>query len=88
LPTFEHLQKHGSLAKLTWLHSDSFGSHYARTLEEWRERFLASWSEIAKLGFDERFRRMWEQYLRYCEAGFAAGTIDVHQIAFGKPSET
>ena len=87
MPTFEHLQGHGAAARLTCLRSQSLGSHYARTLEEWRERFLASWSEIAKLGFDEQFRRMWEQYLRYCEAGFAVGTIDVHQIAFTKPLE-
>ena len=87
LPTFEHLRGQGDAARLTWLQSHNFGTHYARTLEEWRTRFLASWSEIAKLGFDEQFHRMWEQYLSYCEAGFSVGTIDVHQIALMKPHE-
>ncbi len=87
LPTFEHLRGQGAMAKLTWLQSRNFGSHYARTLEEWRNRFVASWSDISKLGFDEQFRRMWEQYLCYCEAGFTTGTIDVHQISLTRPLE-
>jgi cyclopropane-fatty-acyl-phospholipid synthase len=62
-----------------------FGLDYARTLAEWRERFRSAWPAIEPLGFDERFRRLWEFYLHYCEAGFRAGTIDVRQIVFAAP---
>jgi cyclopropane-fatty-acyl-phospholipid synthase len=56
------------------------GPHYARTLRRWRERFDANWPRINAQGFDETFRRMWEFYLAYCEAGFATGYIDVVQM--------
>ena len=55
----------------------AFGADYARTLGEWRRAFEASWPQIAALGFDEHFRRLWRLYLCYCEAGFLAGNIDV-----------
>ena len=54
-----------------------FGESYVRTLSEWTRRFKAGWSPLEELGFDDRFRRMWEFYLAYCEAGFRAGTVDV-----------
>lgn len=56
------------------------GPDYARTLVHWRQRFIQAWPEIEKLGFDERFRRMWLYYLSYCEAGFNARTISVVQL--------
>jgi cyclopropane-fatty-acyl-phospholipid synthase len=56
---------------------ETFGHSYARTLHVWRERFEQQWSEIAPLGFDERFRRLWRYYLAYCEAGFLEAMIDV-----------
>ena len=62
-----------------------FGLDYARTLAEWRERFRSAWPAIEPLGFDERFKRLWEFYLHYCEAGFRAGNIDVRQIVFADP---
>jgi cyclopropane-fatty-acyl-phospholipid synthase len=55
----------------------AFGTDYARTLAEWRHAFEAKWPQIAALGFDEHFRRLWRMYLCYCEAGFLAGNIDV-----------
>ena len=58
----------------------AFGIDYARTLAEWRHAFEAKWPQIAALGFDERFRRLWRMYLCYCEAGFLAGNIDVVQF--------
>ncbi len=61
-----------------------FGLDYARTLAFWREQFFASWPQLVPLGFDERFRRMWDYYLSYCEAGFRAGNIDVRQMVFVK----
>lgn len=57
-----------------------FGLHYACTLAHWREAFEAAWPQIAALGFDERFRRLWRFYLGYCEAGFLAGDLDVVQF--------
>ncbi len=56
------------------------GRHYAHTLRLWRERFLASWPDVEALGFDETFRRMWEFYLAYCEAGFRSGYLDVARL--------
>jgi len=56
------------------------GPAYARTLAHWRQRFLHAWPDIAPLGFDERFRRMWLYYFGYCEAGFNARTISVVQL--------
>ena len=58
----------------------SLGPDYARTLRLWRERFNARWDRIAGQGFDETFRRMWEFYLAYCEAGFGVGYLDVAQL--------
>ena len=55
----------------------AFGNDYARTLAEWRQAFEANWPQIAALGFDEQFHRLWRLYLSYCEAGFLAGNIDV-----------
>ena len=60
----------------------AFGRDYARTLALWSERFEMVWPEIERLGFDERFRRLWSYYLAYCEAGFRVGTIDVEQVVF------
>ncbi len=57
----------------------AFGQDYARTLAEWRDAFEHNWPQIATLGFDEQFRRLWRLYLCYCEAGFLAGNIDVVQ---------
>jgi cyclopropane-fatty-acyl-phospholipid synthase len=57
-----------------------FGGSYARTMAEWQHRFQRAWSDIEPLGFDRRFKRMWEYYLAYCEAGFRAGSIDVGQF--------
>jgi cyclopropane-fatty-acyl-phospholipid synthase len=64
----------------------AFGLHYAETLRQWRETFLARHAEVAALGFDKVFRRMWEFYLAYSEAGFRAGYLDVHQFRLTKPA--
>jgi len=56
------------------------GPHYARTLHLWRERFIEQWPRVHRLGFDETFRRMWEFYLAYCEAGFRTGYLGVSQL--------
>ncbi|HEY3464016.1 MAG TPA: cyclopropane-fatty-acyl-phospholipid synthase family protein [Amycolatopsis sp.] len=59
-----------------------FGQDYARTLRLWRERFLHRWADIAGFGFDDVFRRMWEFYLAYSEAGFRSGYLKVHQFGY------
>ncbi|MBV8778560.1 MAG: class I SAM-dependent methyltransferase, partial [Alphaproteobacteria bacterium] len=55
-----------------------FGDSYARTLAEWRRRFLGAWPAVERLGFQPSFRRLWEYYLAYCEAGFRTGSIAVN----------
>jgi len=58
----------------------SFGSDYAETLRRWRARFNMATMEVRRLGFDERFQRLWHFYLAYCEAGFRARSTDVLQV--------
>lgn len=77
LPTPSLIRRHAAEAGLTLDRVETFGPCYARTLQEWRSRFDAAWPEIAKLGFDEHFRRKWRYYLTYCEAGFSEGVLDV-----------
>lgn len=64
----------------------AFGASYAETLRQWRERFQHRWDDLAAMGFSERFRRMWEFYLAYSEAGFRAGYLNVWQLGFEKPA--
>jgi len=85
LPTVEILKAQFAAARLQLAGADMFGHSYAKTLRAWRDRFLAAWSSIQPLGFDERFRRMWEMYLAYCEGGFRAKSIDVGQFKLVKP---
>jgi cyclopropane-fatty-acyl-phospholipid synthase len=61
---------------------EDFGIDYAKTLTTWFDRFEEAWPELEKMGFDERFRRMWLTYLAYCEGGFRSGEISVGQWAF------
>lgn len=61
-----------------------FGQDYAKTLATWRNNFRSAWPNLVPLGFDDRFRRLWEYYLAYCEAGFLSGNIDVRQVVFAK----
>lgn len=63
---------------------EQFGLDYARTLRAWFDRFEEVWPNLASDGFDERFRRIWQLYLTYCEAGFRTGTIDVGQWVFSR----
>ncbi|MFD1331930.1 class I SAM-dependent methyltransferase [Methylopila musalis] len=80
LPSVRMLESSAGAAALAVVEQLDFGDSYALTLEEWRRRFLENWADIAPLGFDVPFRRIWEFYLCYCEAGFRAGTIDVNLI--------
>jgi cyclopropane-fatty-acyl-phospholipid synthase len=80
LPTRERFADTAVRAGFRLEREDLFGEDYARTLREWHHRFQQSESEVAGLGFDERFRRMWRYYLSYCEAGFRVGRIDLAQV--------
>jgi cyclopropane-fatty-acyl-phospholipid synthase len=82
LPTPETLKSLGEKFGVPLRAEKIFGEDYARTLSEWRGRFRTAWPQITTLGFDERFRRLWEYYLAYCEAGFRSRNIDVRQMVF------
>ncbi len=80
---------HESLAAHTRLRVTSdlaMGADYARTLAHWRARFAAALDDVARLGFSPEFRRMWDLYLAYSEAGFRSGYLDVHQFLLQRPA--
>ena len=70
---------------LALVHLEDFGPSYARTLHAWRQRFLARREDVRAQGFDERFLRMWEFYLAYCEGGFIERSIGVAHLLMAKP---
>jgi cyclopropane-fatty-acyl-phospholipid synthase len=92
LPSPLAMQGAAERAGLTLRGELRFGASYATTLVEWRRRFLEAWPRVAALGFDDRFRSLWEYYLCYCEAGFRAARVDVglyvleHADAVGTPA--
>jgi cyclopropane-fatty-acyl-phospholipid synthase len=77
LPTVEIMRREIERAGLSLRSLERFGESYALTLNTWRSRFQCAWNSLRNEEFDERFRRRWEYYLSYCEAGFRAGAIDV-----------
>ena len=62
-----------------------FGAHYVRTLSIWRERYMSRLDEVRAMGYDERFVRMWEYYLAYCEGAFRARHVGDVQVLLTKP---
>jgi cyclopropane-fatty-acyl-phospholipid synthase len=84
LPSLTRLKEEFASAQLKLDRVEAFATDYADTLADWMKRFTAAWSDIQPLGFDNRFRRMWEFYLAYCEAGFRTGRIDVAQYAVSR----
>ncbi len=85
LPSPSVLRAEIERAGLGVLRSIEFGESYSQTLRRWHDTFNECWSEVSLLGFDDRFRRMWNFYLTSCAAGFHAGSIDVTQITVNKP---
>jgi cyclopropane-fatty-acyl-phospholipid synthase len=77
LPSRAALSRAAAAGGLALVEGQHFGQSYIHTLAMWRARFQAAWPRIAAMGFDRRFKRMWEYYLAYCEAGFRTGTLDV-----------
>ncbi len=80
LPTLERFERAASAAGFRVLQSGLHGADYARTLNRWATRFTAARERVAALGFDERFLRMWDYYLAYCEAGFRIGRVDLARV--------
>jgi cyclopropane-fatty-acyl-phospholipid synthase len=85
LPSPRVFERRAASADFQVLDRHAFGLDYARTLAEWHCNFDAAWPEIEAGGFDNRFRRLWQFYLAYCEAGFRAGATDVYQFLLEKP---
>jgi cyclopropane-fatty-acyl-phospholipid synthase len=86
LPSLEIISR--SVARVTdfrLLDLEDITAQYATTLERWRERFLEAGERLSELGYDERFRRLWELYLSYCEGGFRERRIQDVQLLFAKP---
>ena len=79
LPCPSEFRREAQAAGLKVVDELPFGRDYAETCRRWRADFMARKDEVLALGFDERFIRIWEFYLAYCEAGFDAGDIDVVQ---------
>jgi cyclopropane-fatty-acyl-phospholipid synthase len=77
LPSLEALQGAVDRNNLTLQDTHFFGASYARTCALWNKQFKNAWPEIEALGYSIRFKRMWEYYLSYCEAGFKAGSVNV-----------
>ena len=81
LPSLKSLNKlsHKSGLKIDGYHL--YGSHYSNTLQKWRESFLNSWDMIARQGFNSSFKKMWDFYFSYCDAGFKSKNIDLIQFS-------
>ncbi|GGO52404.1 cyclopropane-fatty-acyl-phospholipid synthase [Roseovarius pacificus] len=86
LPSPAVLRAEVEKAGLQVRRSVEFGQSYSQTLRRWHETFNAKWDDVARLGFDERFRRMWNFYLTSCAGAFQGGNCDVTQITIARPS--
>lgn len=82
LPSLEALKESAATAGLEVSSAVGIGPHYAETLRQWDQRFLARAKEWRGLGFDDMFGRLWHFYLEYSRAGFASGYLDDHQVLF------
>ena len=86
LPSPRILREQIEKAGLDVVRSIEFGKSYDLTLRRWHETFNAKWEEISQLGFDNRFRRMWNFYLTSCASAFDSATVDVTQITVSRPA--
>ena len=85
LPCPRAFRAHAERAGLKVVDELAFGLDYAETLRRWRHQFMADKAQVLQLGFDERFMRIWEFYLAYCEAAFEQHNTDVIQFTLLKP---
>ncbi len=86
LPSPTALRREIERAGLNVLGSIEFGKSYSQTLRRWHEMFNDRWAEVAHLGFDDRFKRMWNFYLTSCAGAFEGGNCDVTQITIARPA--
>ena len=85
LPSPKVLREQVNNAGLNVKDSIEFGQSYSATLRRWHKTFNAEWDNIVKLGFDSRFKNMWDFYLTSCAGTFLSGYCDVTQITISKP---
>tara|TARA_B100001057_G_scaffold484114_1_gene561708 strand:- start:54 stop:1241 length:1188 start_codon:yes stop_codon:yes gene_type:complete len=81
LPSLQSIKNNCKDSGLELIDCNSYGKHYSNTLKTWRENFIKSWSDISKQGFDQSFKKIWDFYFSYCEAGFKAKNIDLIQFS-------
>ena len=81
LPSLHSIKGHCRQSGLELTGYNSYGSHYSNTLKEWRGNFARSWNDISKQGFDLSFKKIWDFYFSYCEAGFKSKNIDLIQFS-------
>ena len=81
LPSLKSIKEHSHQSGLQLIDYNSYGSHYSNTLREWRKNFIKSWGDISKQGFDHSFKKIWDFYFSYCEAGFKSKNIDLIQFS-------
>lgn len=86
LPSPTMLRQQVEKAGLKVAHSVEFGESYSQTLRRWHDDFNDKWDQVAALGFDDRFRRMWNFYLTSCAGTFHSGNCDVTQITVTRPA--
>jgi len=81
LPSLQSIKDHTKKSGLQLTEYNSYGIHYSNTLKAWRNNFIKSWSDISKQGFDQSFKKIWDFYFSYCEAGFKSKNIDLIQFS-------
>tara|TARA_B100001123_G_scaffold81776_1_gene93239 strand:- start:596 stop:1747 length:1152 start_codon:yes stop_codon:yes gene_type:complete len=81
LPSFKSLNTLSSKSGLKINGYHLYGTHYSNTLQKWRESFLNSWDLISRQGFNPNFKKMWDFYFSYCDAGFKSKNIDLIQFS-------
>ena len=81
LPSKKNIIKLSAETGLEFEKCNSYGFHYSNTLMIWRDEFIKKWESISEQGFDSNFKRMWNFYLSYCEAGFKSKNIDLIQFS-------
>ena len=86
LPSPAVLAQQVEKAGLNVVKSIEFGESYSQTLRRWHDTFNDKWDQVVSMGFDDRFRRMWNFYLTSCAATFHYGNCDVTQITISKPN--
>ena len=88
LPSQEYIKQLAEKNQLVLEKINSYSDDYAKTLLTWKSNFFKTWDNISPLGFDEYFKRMWEFYLCYCEAGFKSKNIDLIQFSMSNRQTT